>query len=189
MASDGAGGTARLELRQTRNLTPAELGAVSRDWSLLLHRRMNRSIYYRLMGWLTWAFIGFLAISIGMAAFALDDSSVAFLLVLAFVGTMASWITVDRITRRLQQRIYWNRHRAGDRCALDPRGILMISAEGEHLLLWQGIADVTETDGRFVMLTNGSGAAFLVKAAFEGQDAEAFCAEIGRHRQHGMGRA
>jgi hypothetical protein len=189
MASDGAAGAARLELRQTRNLTPAELGAVSRDWSLLLHRRMGRSISYRLMGYLTWALICFLAISVGMAAFALDDSSVALQLVLAFVATMATWVTVDRITRRLQQRIYWDRHRAGDRYALDARGILMISADGEHLLLWQGITDVTERDGRFVMLTNGSGAAFLVKAAFEGQDTDAFCAELERHRHHGMGRA
>jgi hypothetical protein len=180
MVSDGAAGTARLELRQTRNLTPAELGAVSRDWSLLLHCAMGRSAYYRVIGRLTWAFLCLLAISVAMAAFALGDPSVAFLLVFAFVGTMASWITVDRITRRLQQRIYWDRYRTGDRYALDERGILMTSADGEHLLLWQGIADATEKDGRFVMLTRSSGAAFLVKAAFEGQDADAFCAEIER---------
>jgi hypothetical protein len=144
---------------------------------------MNRAIYYRLMGYLTWVFLAFLAVSIGMAAVALDGSSVALLLIAAFVGTMASWIIIDRITRRLQQHIYWNRHRMGDRYVLDDRGIRMTTPDGEHLLLWQGIADVSDRDGRFVILSNSSGAAFLVKASFEGQDAETFCAEIQRRRR------
>ncbi|HEY3145611.1 MAG TPA: hypothetical protein VGJ75_04635 [Dongiaceae bacterium] len=169
-----------LELHQTRNLTPAELSAVSRDWSLLLHRRMGRSIYYTVMGYLTWTFIGFLAISIAMAAFALDDPELKLQLIVAFVGMLASWITVDRITRRLQQRIYWDRYRTSDRYALDDRGIRTTTPDGEHLLLWQGIAEVADGERRCVILTNSSGAAFVVKAAFDGQDADGFCAELQR---------
>jgi hypothetical protein len=172
------------ELRQTRNLTSSELSAVSRDWSLLLHRRMVRSIYYRVMGYLTWIFIAFLAISIAMAAFALDDSQLKLQLIVAFVGMLASWITVDRITRRLQQRIYWDRYRMGDRYALDDRGIRTTTPDGEHLLLWQGIAQVANGEHRCVILTKSSGAAFVVKAAFERQDADGFCAELQRRWQH-----
>jgi hypothetical protein len=180
MASDGAANAAHLELRQTRNLTSTELSAVSRDWSLLLHRRMTLSIYYRVLAYLTWAFIGFLAISIAMAAFALDDWYLELQLIVALIGMLASWITIDRVTRRLQQRIYWDRFRLGDRYVLDDRGIQMTTADGEHLLLWRGIAEVIDTDRRCVILTNSSGAAFVIKAAFDGQDADGFCAEVQR---------
>src|SRR5262249_11522061 len=132
MASDGNVGAPGPELRQTRNLTSAELGAVSRDWSLLLERQMGRSISYRVIAYLTWAFLGFLAISVWMAASALDDSRLALQLAVAFVGSMVSWVIADRVSRRLQQRIYWDRYREGASYALDDQGVGMTSSNGRQ---------------------------------------------------------
>ena len=49
-----------MELRQTRDLAPAELHETERDWSLLLRSDIDGDLWYRVLAYLTYAFIGFL---------------------------------------------------------------------------------------------------------------------------------
>jgi hypothetical protein len=176
-----------MELRQNRDLTPAELRGVEREWGLLLLDNMSRSRWYPVLAYLTYAFVGFLVLSVAMAVFSIEDGRpyLAPQLAFALAGSVACLIAADGYSRRLQRRIFWDRHRAGDRYLLGDRALETSSAEYRLALSWGGITRVANNDRRLVLLIGNSGVVFIVKAAFDGQDTEAFCAELVRRWQEG----
>jgi hypothetical protein len=181
-ANRGEGHGADLELHQTRNLVPAELKAVERDWSSMLRTNLDGDGWYRALGYMVYGFIGFLILSIAMAVPALDSeqSHLPIQLAVALVGTVACWIAADIRARNIQRRLYWDRYRQGDRFLLDERGVQITSSMARHEIFWDGITDMANNGQRLVILIGRSGALFLVHAAFAGQDAEGFCAELMR---------
>jgi hypothetical protein len=176
---------AALELYQTRNLVSAELKAVERDWSSMLQTSLSGDGWYRALGYLVYGFIGFLILSIAMAVPALDSehSHLPIQLAIALAGTIACWIAADFRARNIQRRLYWDRYREGDRYLLDERGVQITSPMARHAIFWDGITNMADNGQRLVILIGKSGALFLVHAAFTGQDAKGFCAELMRRWQ------
>jgi hypothetical protein len=173
------------ELRQTRSLTAAELQSIERDWSLLLRNSMDGDGWYRVLGYLTYAFFGFLILSIAMAVFAIDQQHgyLPAQLAVALVGTTICWIAADRRSRRLQRRIYADRHQEGNRYLLGDRGIEIVSPTSRVELFWGSITDMANNDQRLVLLIGKSSVLSLVNASFAGQDVQGFCTELLRRWQ------
>ena len=169
-----------LEITQTRNLTSTELRTAERDWSRLVWESIGDDGWYRFTAYLAYGFIGFLVLTMAMSVFAIDQEHfyLPAQLAVALVGTVVCWVAAERRTRVMQQRLFRNRYREGDRYVLGERGIEIVSPMARYELLWGGIAKAANDGQRLVLLVGNSGVLFLFHTAFSGQDAKTFCSEL-----------
>lgn len=170
-----------MELRQLRDLTIAECGGAAWQWGALLRDKAGKD---RLYGIAVAALYGSLAILLmalvaAVNALELARPQLAVQLALAAIAAAGSVVLVQWRTRRAQAR-YLDQFRAGDRYFMTPGGLRREVPGGFGLIGWPGIAGILDSRERLTILTDRGGALILTKAAFAGQDVEAFGAELRR---------
>lgn len=172
------------ELRQTRELSPREL----RDVTHLSRKVMWRDGAGWLFGTLTYlwyGFGGFLALSVVMAAKRLAATSPTLVgqLVVGAAG-FAIFLAAERwLGNRLYLAKYWTGRRTGDLYAVTADGIRATSWRGTFSCNWSSIETVVNNDDHLLAMLPGARGVFIVKAAFEAQDADGFGTELVRRWQ------
>ena len=172
------------DIVQTRAFTAQEKRELGRLWEKVIWREGVGPLY-TISSYLWYGFGAFLAVSILMAATTLNDTkpSLALQLAAAAIGYGLSLVFTHWMGRRLWQQKYWSAFDAGDRYTLEVDGIQAETRRGRLWCGWQNIETIIRDDRRLLAALKGQGALFILKAAFEGQDAESFGAELVRRWQ------
>lgn len=184
MAETDIQASAAHELRQTRAFTARECRLLYSLWRRLRWpqgvSRAYTAAVYALYG-----FTGFLVFAILRAASRLAESwpNFAGRLIVAALGFFACYALVSWLSAKLARDIYFERYRAGTRIRLDADGLHFGGDLPTVRYLWPAITAIHNTKSWLVVLMANNGALLLAKEAFDGQDVEAFCAEL-THRWH-----
>ena len=168
-----------LELLQTREFTAGEKGDLTRLWEKLLWRDGVGQLYTVLV-YLWYGFAIFLGISVLMAvkplAIVAPDRSAQ--LALAAIGFAAFFASAQWLGNRLSRSKFWTELRAGDRYAIVTDGVRADTHRGALSCGWNHIQGILNDGHHLIALLPGNSGLFIVKAAFDGQDVEGFCAEL-----------
>jgi hypothetical protein len=178
-----------LEIVQTRDIDVVDRRGLSHLWEKLVWRK-GVSRLYTASFYLWYAFAAFLTVSILMTVRALNNIApdLALQLVIASLGFAIFLI----VTQWVGTRLAWNRHwamlRAGDRYALEPHGLRWSTARGMFSCGLDKVETIINDEQRLIAVLPHDGGLFVVKSAFEGQDVEAFGAELVRrwHEHRGL---
>jgi hypothetical protein len=170
-----------LELHQSRDLTAAECGGAAWQWGSLLREKAGKDRLYGLALAALYGSLAFLLISLFRSVKALDaiQPQLSLQLTLAAVAAAGCVVLVQWRTRRAQAR-YLDQFRAGDRYFMTADGLRREVPGGFGLIGWPDIAGILSNAERLTILTDRGGALILTKAAFAGQDVDAFGAELRR---------
>jgi hypothetical protein len=170
-----------LELRQSRDLTVAECGGTAWQWGSLLREKAGKDRFYGIAVTALYGCLAFLLISLVRAIQVLDtvQPQAALQLTLAAIGAAGCVVLVQWRMRRAQARNL-DQFRAGDRYFMTGDGLRREVPGGFGLIGWPSIAGILSSAERLTILTDRGGALILTKAAFTGQDVEAFGAELRR---------
>jgi hypothetical protein len=179
-----------LEIIQTRDIGAADRRDLSYLWEKLVSRKSAGRLY-TVFTCLWYAFGAFLAVSILMAAGPLWDTAPdrAVQLIVAALGFAIFHFGAQWIGKRLAWDRYFIWLKAGDRYALDGDGLRWNTARGVHSCRLDKVETIINDQRCLVALLPHNGGLFVVKAAFEGQDVEAFGAELVRRWQAQRGAA
>jgi hypothetical protein len=173
-----------LEIVQTRDISVADRRDLTHLWEKLASRR-GAARLYTVVSCLWYAFGAFLAVSILMAVGKLDEVApdLSLQLTVASIGFALCLVGTQWIGQRLAWDRYFTWLKAGDRYALDEDGLRWRTARGAHSCGLDQIETIINDHRCLVALLPYGGGLFVVKAAFEGQDVEAFGAELVRRWQ------
>ena len=173
-----------LDIIQTRELTSRERRDLTHLWAKLCWRDEN--------GWLDstasslwYGFAGFLGISVLMAVNRLADLAPALSaqLALAAIGFAAAVVLAHCLADRRYRQKLWSRLRAGDRYMMTDNGVQARATRGEFSCGWTSIEEIVDDERHLIALLGGNSGFFIVKAAFEGQNIDAFGTELRRRWQ------
>jgi len=177
--------TEALEIYQTREFTPAETDRVIASWQRLAQRGERQSTYQNVLAYLWYGFAGFLVLSIAQAFSRLLDMAPALAWQLAFSGVV--FLAVAILTHRQASRLTWqpvrDATRAGNRYVLRPDGFEVAGRDVSHTFQWTAIQDAFHQGDLAMLLDDNRHGIVVIKDAFEGQDADGFCAELIRRWQ------
>jgi hypothetical protein len=173
-----------LEIVQTRDISVADRRDLTHLWEKLASRR-GAARLYTIFFCLWYAFAAFLAVTILMAVGVLEDVApdLALQLTVASIGFAVFHVGTLWIAKRLTWARYFTWLQAGDRYALDGDGLRWSTARGAHSCRLDKVGTIINDHRCLVALLPHNGGLFVVKAAFEGQDVEAFGAELVRRWQ------
>ena len=173
-----------LEIVQTRDVCAADRRDLTYLWEKLVSRKSAGRLY-TIFFTLYLAFAAFLVISIVSAVGALRDVApvLAVQLTVASLGFAVFLVGTQWIGKRLAWDRYFTWLKAGDRYALDGDGLRWSTARGLHSCRLDKVETIINVHRCLVALLPHNGGLFVVKAAFEGQDVEAFGAELVRRWQ------
>ena len=170
-----------LVLQQSRDLTLAECGSAAAQWGALLREKAGKDRLYGIAVTALYGTLAFLLIALFGAVKVLETAhpQLALQLTLAAIAAAGCVLLVQWRTRVAQAR-YLDQFRAGDRYFMTAEGLRRDVPGGFGLIGWPGIAGILMNPERLTILTDRGGALILTKAAFAGQDVEAFGAELRR---------
>ena len=173
-----------LEIIQTRDVCAADRRDLSHLWEKLVSRKSAGRLY-TIFFTLCLAFAAFLVMSIVTAVGALRDVApdLAVQLTVAALGFATFLVGTQSVGKRLAWDRYFTWLKAGDRYALDGDGLRWSTARGAHSCRLDKVETIINDHRCLVALLPHNGGLFVVKAAFEGQDVEAFGAELVRRWQ------
>ena len=176
--------SARLELRQTRAFTTRECRVLYSLWRRLRWPQ-GASRAYSAATYAWYGFAGFLVFSILRAASRLADTrpDVAAQLMVALLGFVASYALLYWRQAKFTEAYCFETYRPGNRVRLAEDGLRRDIGPSSIRHGWTAITTVHSSESWLVVLMANNGALLLAKAAFAGQDVEAFCAEL-MHRWH-----
>jgi hypothetical protein len=179
-----------LEIVQTRDISAADRRDLSDLWEKLASRKGGARLY-TIFFTLWYAFAAFLTVTILMTVSALKDvaPNLSLQLVVAALGFAVFLIGTQWIGKRLAWDRYFTWLKAGDRYALDGDGLRWSTARGVYSCGLDKLETIINDERRLVAMLPHGGGLFVVKAAFEGQDVEAFGAELVRRWQARRGPA
>lgn len=177
-------GPSVLELRQTRELTAHEKRDLSILWMKLVWRS-GMGALYSLCYCLWFGFGAFLALSIFMAARKLwpTEPTLAGQLAISALGFAVCMFATRWLNERLYHSKRWTERRSGDHYVLSTDGVRASTARGELSCDWSHIETIINNDRQLIAVLHGYVGLFVVKAAFEGQDADRFGTELVRRWQ------
>ena len=173
-----------LEIVQTRDISAADRRDLTRLWQKRVSRKSAGRVYTA-VSTLWYAFAAFLSMSILMTVRVLKDiePNLALQLVVAALGFAIFLVgTYWFFTRQIRDR-YWTLLQAGDRYALESDGLRWSTPRGTFSCGLASVETIVNDSGRLIALLPHDTGLFMVKAAFEGQDVEAFGAELVRRWQ------
>ena len=170
-----------LELRQTREFTAREKDGITHLWDRIIWPRKMGPLY-TVVSYLWYGFGGFLAISVPMAVSRLSevDPNLSIQLALAAIGFAVAVALAQWVHSRQHHARLWAEPRTGDRYAVTADGLRINSARSILSCGWSNIETIINDQDRVVALLPGYGGIFIVKAAFDGQDADGFGAQLVR---------
>jgi len=171
-------------LRQTRAFTTRECRMLLSLWRRLRWPQ-GAGFAYSAARYLFYGFAGFLAFSILLAASRLADSwpSLTARLIFAALGFLACYVFAAWQQSRHAGNYYFESYKPGNLIRLDAYGLHESGDPPSVRYLWPAITTIHSTKSWLVVLMANNGALLLAKEAFDGQDVEAFCAEL-THRWH-----
>jgi hypothetical protein len=174
-----------MELRQTRELTPAEADLVFASLRRLARKAERAGSYQNALAYLWYGFAGFLVLSVIQAVGRLLDSAPDMALQLAFAAItfVVVVILAQRQADKLARQPFRNAGSIGSRYVLRPDGIEVHGDDASIIFRWVAFQSVTHTDELAILADDGTASVVVVKSAFGGQDAELFSAELVRRWQ------
>ncbi len=167
------------EIVQTRELTARERHDLTRAWVKACWGS-DDGWFVHLVSYLWYGFAGFLSLSIVMAVNRLAEfaPTLSAQLALAAIGFAVALTLGHWLTNRQYRAKLWSVQKGGDRYAIQPDGMRANTARGAFSCGWGNIESIVNDERHLIALLPGYGGLFMVKAAFDGQDVNAFAAKL-----------